>query len=147
MPRVEVATELDTITCYKTDCGILFAVPVLWLNNKRRDHSSFTCPNGHSQGFFGKSKEEQLKEELAKTKKTLDYFREDNHRLNDDKRRLKRQAAAQKGVATRLRNKAIAGICGFCEHEFANVAEHVKQEHPGESLEVDPEPDGEGAAS
>lgn len=135
MPRIEVATELDTITCYKTDCGILFAVPALWMENKRRDHSDFTCPNGHHQAFLKKSREDELKDELARTKRTLDYFREDNHRLNDDKTKLKRQVSAQRGVATRLRNKAIAGECAFCHQRFPDVAEHVQAEHPGEAAE------------
>lgn len=137
MPRIEVATELDTITCYKTDCGILFAVPSLWLANKRRDHSDFTCPNGHHQAFLQKTKEEQLKEELARTKRTVDYLRTDNHRLAEDKTKLKHQVRAQKGVATRLRNKAIAGECAFCHQRFPDVAEHVQAEHPGEAAEAE----------
>lgn len=139
MPRVEVATELDTVTCYRTDCGILFAVPALWLDNKRRDHSDFTCPNGHHQAFLSKSQEEKLRDELKRTKESVEYYRNRNQRLEDDKTRLKHQVRAHKGVATRLKNKAIAGICAFCAHEFPNVAEHVKAEHPGESLEEDPE--------
>lgn len=145
MPRVEVAVELDTITCYKTDCGILFAVPELWLANKRRDHSDLWCPNGHSQAFLSKSKEDQLRDQLAAARKDLDAQRIYAQRLEDRTTRLRRSVAAQKGVATRLRNKAVAGICAFCEHEFPNVAEHVKSAHPEESLEPDPEPDGEGA--
>lgn len=139
MPRVDVVTELDTITCYRTDCGILFAVPTLWMENKRSDHSDFTCPNGHHQAFLTKSKEEELRDELARTKRSVEYYRESNQRLEDRATKLKHQVRAQKGVATRLRNKAIAGICAFCEHEFPNVAEHVQLAHPGESLEEDPE--------
>jgi hypothetical protein len=137
MPRIAVATELDTITCYRTDCGILFGVPPLWMANKRRDHSDFTCPNGHPQAFIRKSKEEELKEELARTKRTVDYLRSDNHNLQEQKARLKRSVAAQKGVATRLRNKAIAGQCAFCHETFPNVAEHVQAEHPSEAAEVE----------
>lgn len=139
MPRVEVATELDTVTCYRTDCGILFAVPSLWLENKKRNHTDFTCPNSHSQAFLAKTKEEQLRDELAKTRESVEFYQKSTRRLEDDKTKLKHQVRAQKGVATRLRNKAIAGICGFCSCEFPNVAEHVRTEHPGEALEEDPE--------
>ena len=110
MPRVEVATELDTITCYRTDCGILFAVPVLWMENKRRDHSDFTCPNGHHQAYLAKSKEEELKDELKRARGIAEAERAYAARLDEDKTRLKHQLRAQKGVVTRLRNKAIAGI-------------------------------------
>lgn len=139
MPRVEVTTALVTITCYRTDCGILFAVPEHWQATKLRDHEDFWCPNGHSQAYLGKSQEEKLRDELARVRKIAEMERKTSARLEEDKIRLKHQVRAQKGVATRLRNKAIAGICAFCEHEFANVAEHVKTAHPGESLEEDPE--------
>lgn len=139
MSTIEVTTQLDTITCYRTDCGILFAVPVHWKATKLRDHKDFWCPNGHPQAYLSKSNEEKLQEELKRTKATVDYLRSDNHRLADDKTRLKHQVRAHKGVATRLRNKAIAGICAFCSCEFPNVAEHVRTDHPGESLEEAPE--------
>src|SRR4051812_3197099 len=132
MPKIEVATELETLTCYRTDCGILFAVPALWLQNKRRDHSDFTCPNSHSQAFLGQSREEQLQDQLKRARETAEFYQKSNRRLEDDKTRLKHQVRAQKGVATRLRNRAIAGICAFCSCEFPNVAEHVRAEHPGE---------------
>jgi hypothetical protein len=136
---IDVSVNLVTETCCVSTCGILFAVPEDWQRQRRRDHTNFYCPNGHHQAYQAKTKEEQLRDELAKAKQALDYQRQRGDRLEDDKTHLKHQVRAQKGVATRLRNKAIAGICAFCEHEFANVAEHVRAEHPSESLEEDPE--------
>lgn len=136
--KIDVAAELVTETCCRSDCGILFAVPADWQQRRMNDHSNFYCPNGHHQAYLSKSKEEQLRDELAKTRKTAEFYQQSNRRLEDEKTRLKHRVRAQKGVATRLRNKAIAGICAFCEHEFPNVAEHVRAEHPGESLEEDP---------
>lgn len=136
---IDVSVNLVTETCCRSDCGILFAVPEDWQRQRRRDHTNFYCPNGHHQAYLAKSKEEQLRDELAKTRQSVEYYRKATARLEDDKTKLKHQVRAQKGVATRLRNKAIAGICAFCEHEFPNVAEHVKAEHPGESLQEDPE--------
>lgn len=132
MPRVEVATELDTITCYRTDCGILFAVPVLWLYGKQRDHTDFMCPNGHSQAFLGESKEEKLRKELKAANATVEMFRGSNARLNSRVDVLKRQVSAQRGVATKLRKKLAAGQCPFCDHSFPDVAQHVEAEHPAE---------------
>jgi hypothetical protein len=137
MPRVEVITELDTVTCYRTDCGLQFAVPVLWLENKRRDHSDFTCPNGHHQAFLGKTKEEQVRDELKRSQETAEYYRKRNLRLEDDKTHLKRSISAQRGQVPKLRNKAIRGECWFCHQQFADVAAHVQTEHPGETAEDD----------
>lgn len=142
MPRIEVVTELETISCYRGDCGILFAVPEHWLTTKRRDHSDLTCPNGHSQAFLKQSREELLKEELKRTQESRDYYQKRNLSLEERQDTLKRQVAAQKGVATRLRNKAIAGECGFCHVRFADVAQHVQAEHTGEAAEEEVESDG-----
>lgn len=136
MPRVEVAIELDTITCYLATCAITFAVPQLWRDQKIRDHTGFYCPNGHNQAFTAKSREEQLRGELARVKKTVDYFREETHRLNDKAATLKRRVAAQKANVTKLKRKAIAGECAFCHHQFPDVAAHVEAEHQTEIAEV-----------
>lgn len=134
-----LGVELEMLTCYERTCGIQFAAPSAWLKERRRDHKGFHCPNGHSQHFPGKTREEELRDELNRTKDALDYQRQRGNRLEDDKTRLKHQVRAHKGVVTRLKNKAIAGICAFCSCEFPNVAEHVKAEHPGEALEEAPE--------
>lgn len=142
MPRVEVAIELDTITCFQGTCAMTFAVPLNWRDQKIRDHSDFYCPNGHAQHFLKKSREEELKEELARTKATISYYRTRNTSLEERQTTLQRRVAAQKGVATRLRNKAIAGECAFCHERFANVADHVQAEHPSEASEPEGESDG-----
>lgn len=133
LQTLQLGVELEMLTCYLRTCGIQFAAPADWLDRRRRDHAEFHCPNGHAQSFQAKTKEELLREELQRTKRTVDYLRTDNQRLADQRATLKRSVAAQKGVATRLRNKAIAGECAFCHQRFPDVAEHVQAEHPGES--------------
>lgn len=137
----EIGVELELLTC--TECGLSYGVPSAWVDGRRSDHKTWYCPNGHQRYFPGKSREEELRDELAKVRETAEYHRKRGDRLEDDKAHLKRVASAQKGVATRLRNKAVAGICAFCACEFPNVAEHVKAEHPSEVLEADPEPEPE----
>jgi hypothetical protein len=139
MPRIEVETQLETMTCHRTDCGILFAVPVRWLEGKRRDHSEFSCPNGHGAVFTGKTKEERLQEELNRVRKIAEAERATAARLHGEKQALKRQVSAQKGQVTRLRNKAIRGECAFCHHTFSDVAAHVQEQHPDEAAEAEQE--------
>lgn len=93
---IEISTNLVTVTCCNTACGILYAVPERWNRVKRSDHTDFYCPNGHSQGYADQTEEEKLR-----------------------------------GVVTKLKNRAAAGRCAFCDHEFDDVAAHVAQEHPG----------------
>lgn len=132
-----LGVELELMTC--SECGVSFGLPTNWIEGRRSDHKTWYCPNGHQRYFPSKSKEEELQAELKRVRGIAEMERRNSARLHEDKQRLKRQVSAQKGVATRLKNKAIAGICAFCAHEFPNVAEHVKAEHPGEALEEDPE--------
>lgn len=141
MPRVEVAIELQTITCYLGTCGITFAVPTLWHAAKVSDHTDFVCPNGHYQHFLAKTKEEQLREELQKARNALDYQRKRGDRLEDDKQHLKRQVSAQRGQVTKLKRKAAAGECAFCHQQFPDVASHVESEHPTEKAAAESETD------
>lgn len=136
---VEVTTDLVTITCYRGDCGILFAVPELWDRSRRRDHTSFYCPNGHSQAFLGKTREEELAEKLAGAVRERDRLRKERARLSDDVMDLTRSVRAHKGVATKLRRKAARGQCGFCEQHFPDVESHVREVHPDELAAVDRE--------
>lgn len=147
MPQIDglttfrIGVELELMTCNEPGCGIQWAAPVEWFAARRRDKKRWSCPNMHERVFVGKSREEELREELKRSQATVTMFRESNARLEDRNLRLKRQNAAQRGVATRLRNKAIAGLCAFCTHEFPNVAAHVAEAHPGEQLQEDPEGD------
>jgi hypothetical protein len=134
---LQIGVELELVTC--SECGVSFGLPTTWLTGRRSDHKTWYCPNGHTRYFPGKTKEEELRDELERVRKIAEMERKTAAQLHADKQRLRRQVSAQKGVATRLRNKAIAGVCAFCAHEFTDVAEHVKAEHPGEALEEDPE--------
>lgn len=41
--------ETDDVTC--CSCNMLFSVPLPWLEGRRKSHTTFWCPNGHSLCF------------------------------------------------------------------------------------------------
>jgi len=47
-------------------CGVLFAMTEKHINELRRNHKSFYCPNGHSLSFPGTSNKEKIQELTAK---------------------------------------------------------------------------------
>lgn len=141
MATIEVAIDLETITCYLGTCGITFAVPTHWLRTKRRDHSDFTCPNAHPQAFLQKSREEELRDQLAQARQMTDYQRERANHLEDRNTNLKNSNRALRGVATKLKKRIAAGTCPFCEHQFPDVASHVEAEHPAELAQATAEAD------
>lgn len=48
----------------------------------------------------------------------------------DEAEAVKRSAAAYKGAATRLKNRAKAGVCPCCNRTFQNLARHMASQHP-----------------
>lgn len=116
----------NVITCYS--CGTPFAMGAQYEKDRRDDHRSFFCPNGHSQAFMGESTEEALKRQLK-------WSKDQAARLAAERDQYQASLRATKGHVTRLRNRAASGHCPFgCDRRFAGLAEHVAKKHPGEHL-------------
>ena len=121
MSVTSLALGCTTLTC--GTCGISFAVPDWWFKSRENDHAIFYCPNGHQAYFPGESEEERLRRQLryAEQSKEAAYRREE---------RLGYQLRAQKGVATRIKNRIARGVCPCCNRQFADLARHMTSKHP-----------------
>lgn len=122
--RIEIVTE----TCYR--CGVVFGMTEEYRKIRLEDHSiSFYCPNGHDQHYVGETDAEKYKrlygDARARAQSTRDQLEATDRSLR-----------ATRGVVTKLRNRAHAGVCPFgCRRHFANLERHVERKHPGEKLE------------
>lgn len=108
----------ETVACYS--CGMVFAVPYRWQENRRDDKKEFYCPNGHGQSYTGESagdKAKRLQRELTR-ERTQHIEEVDNIRR------------AHKGAMTKLKKRAIAGVCPCCNRTFKQLARHMKAKHP-----------------
>lgn len=144
--KIEITTELVTITCCVSTCGILFAVPERWDTARRESHAEFYCPNGHNQAYLSKTQAEKLQAKLKDTERERDWERNRRRAVEQDAMTLANQRRALRGVVTKLKRKAAAGECGFCHRQFADVAEHVVAEHPGVSVEAEDADESEPAS-
>jgi len=132
MPIFTIAfTQIDC--CYK-GCGVSFAITSEFEDRRRKDHVEFYCPNGHPQGFHGKTAEEEridaLQAEKLRLESSLDYAR---GRLD----RVQKHASAQMGRATRFKNerdriktRIANGVCPCCNRSFQKVRLHMTIKHP-----------------
>lgn len=139
-----IGVELELMTCVHGGCGIQWAAPSGWVSARRNDHQSMFCPNGHSQSFTAKTDAEKFREQLADSERKLKWQTDRSKRLANDNMTLAKSRSALRGVVTRLKNKAAAGICQWCDHEFPDVAAHVAEAHPGvvtEATDEDEEAD------
>ena len=117
-------TILETIQC--SACAILFGVPQQWEQERREDHKTFHCPNGHSQWYPYETEAERLKRQLDAQKTSTDYYR---GKLSDTQNVLR----ATKGVVTRKRKELARvknGVCPCCNRSFQNLGNHMKSQHP-----------------
>lgn len=131
MSFVEVADKfvasMTAITCGK--CGIPWSVPENWRQARRKDGVTFYCPNGHPR-VYRKTVEDELREKVERLQSERDRAEAGRQHQMREKRLAQRQAAAQKGLRTRMRNQILRGLCPQCGHVFKGVRRHMQRKHP-----------------
>ena len=128
MAEIQLTSTYVTETC--CNCGIAFAMPRDFYNQRREDHQYFYCPKGHGQYYTAESDKEILQRKNEELKKNL--F-EANDRVTywfDRSESEKRSKAAYKAHHTILKKKIKKGQCPCCNQNFPDVAEHIKSSHP-----------------
>lgn len=108
-------------------CAVIYAIPQL-LKDKALQHrgpsgKSIHCPNGHSWHYTGKTEAEKLREQLERE-------RERAGRITADRDQIEASLRATRGVVTRMKNRASAGVCPCCNRTFQQLARHMQAKHP-----------------
>ena len=116
--------QLTTETCI--NCGVVFGVPVGFIDARRRDKQSFYCPNGHGQSFT-EGEADRLRRELEHANKRIEMER--NQTASERRRReqAERRLIAKKGQLTKLKKKVAAGDCPKCESHFDDLEQHISR--------------------
>jgi hypothetical protein len=131
---METLLDMSTLVIEECcNCHIRFGMPSGLQSQRRDDHKSFYCPNGHGQHYTSESDAERLARQLRAARSDRDWYQ-------DQLGASERSKAALKGHLTRARNKIAAGTCPVadCGMHFSNVREHMKHKHPDFAL-IDPE--------
>lgn len=125
-----VSTELTTVHCGK--CGGTYAIDARYHQHKQENGGCWTCP--YCECSWGFSKDGS---EMARLKRKLEYQEAQAER---GKERLKRKQAeldlserrrrATKAAHTRTKNRVAKGICPCCNRHFANLQQHMENQHP-----------------
>lgn len=98
-----------TITMVREECiscGVTFGLTTDYVEQRKEDHKFFKCPNGHSQHWPQKNKEEQLQAQLKNSRAACNRAQNCCDQKSEDIKHFKRCAAARKGALTRMKNKA-----------------------------------------
>jgi hypothetical protein len=116
------------MTC-KT-CGITYAVPPQWLAERREDHQTWYCPNGHHWHFPGKSDTEKLRDELQRERARLDQANAEADYQRKQRAAAERRTSAARGQVTKIKNRVAHGVCPCCSRSFSDLRRHMATKHP-----------------
>jgi len=132
MGTVDISVRLSTVVCASSSCGLTFAVPEDWEASRRRDHSWFYCPNGHTQHWPVESDVEKARRERDEATRLAALRLSRIDQLAKEVAGKEKSLVAQRGATTRIRNRAAAGLCPYCKRSFActRMAAHVRTKHP-----------------
>jgi len=120
LPNTTVDYLLKEMIC--SECGILFALPEWYINERIKDHKTWCCPNGHLRYYPGESDEEKLKAENEKLQRKLDWKRNEANGYLASLR-------ATRGVVTKIKKRVEAGVCLYCKRYFPKLGSHMKSKH------------------
>ena len=128
MSTLTKITTFNTLTC--SECGVPFALEAGYMRQRRDDHGTFHCPNGHRQYYPGKSDAERERERAEILERRLANAQENARIARAEQITTKRKLSAARGQLTKTKNRVAKGVCPCCNRSFANVARHMAGQHP-----------------
>lgn len=103
-------------------CGIPFGLSNELYTRAMNHGASWYCPGCGQSRIFKTTENDRLKQELELEKRrraSAEYEAEST----------KRRLSAQRGLVTRMGNRAAAGVCLHCNRTFKQLAAHMKSKH------------------
>jgi len=98
---------------------------------------SFYCPYGHSAIFSeGPTEAEKLRRERDRLKQRIAQKDDEISCERMGRQVAECQVSAQKGVVTKLKNRAKAGVCPCCHRTVKQLARHMETKHPRYSTDA-----------
>lgn len=121
---LQVGLELQTITC--GGCCMTFAVPGPLMRRYREEGITLKCPNPACPWggmVTGKTENAKLAEELAATKRRLEFEKLQRQTAEGEAEKARRKV-------NKLERRAKGGACPCCNRSFVALARHMKTKHP-----------------
>jgi hypothetical protein len=132
---VDRKVALEVFEC--NGCHIMYGVPAGFLDDRRRTGDVFYCPNG-CQRVYRENEADRLRTELAKQAKQLEQAETVAREYREQARSAERRLTANRGVITRMKNRAANGVCPCCNRSFEDLRRHMTTKHPDFKNEEEP---------
>lgn len=124
---MNVTRELEIHEC--PSCFILHGVPASFWRARRADGATFYCPNGHGISFRD-TENDRIRRERDRLKQEQAQLLDSIKRREAQRDVALAQAAARKGVITKMKKRAANGVCPCCTRSFADLRRHMATKHP-----------------
>jgi hypothetical protein len=113
-------THIQLIAHWCNGCGIPYGLPAGFIEQRRQDNETWTCPNGCKRHFAaGESDAEKLRRAEAR-----------EVALKDQLSAAIRDAEQVRVALLRDRQRFVNGVCPCCNRSFDNVRRHMTTKHP-----------------
>lgn len=129
MTTRELIVSLELVSC--CSCHAVFGLEQQAHRTYKENHHFFYCPYCKADLFFrGKSKTEELRDELNSAHTCLVRERASHDQTRADRDTERRRSASYKGHLSRTKKRIGKGVCPCCNRYFANVHKHMANKHP-----------------
>lgn len=128
MATMTYTGRLVVTSCW---CGIHLAIPEDLYDFARRRGQGVHCPLGHTF-VYGDSENVRLKRELEEERTRLIRTRARLDQAQAETEHQRKRVQGYQGALVKTKKRAAAGVCPVsgCKRSFANVAAHVRSQHP-----------------
>lgn len=117
-------------------CFIAFRVPAGFTAWRREDCVSFYCPNGHSMSYSKNDRPlEIMRRERDLLAQRIAQRDDEIKRQREMREAAEREAAVARGQVTKLKKRAIGGVCPCCNRTFSALRKHMACKHPAFAAE------------
>lgn len=117
-------TTIQIVAHWCNGCGIPYGLPEGFIEDRRRDHKSWTCPNGCVRLF---RKDPDVEEQLKRQARNAEA---QATALKDQLEAAVRETERTKATLLRDRQRIANGVCPCCNRTFQNVLRHMQGQHP-----------------
>ena len=126
-------TSVQIVGHWCNGCNIPYGLPEGFIEDRRRDGKSWTCPNGCVRCFRKTESQieaERLTAELDAARSLARREAQRRERAEGQARLSEYQRRAAKGQLTKTKKRIAAGVCPCCNRTFQDLGKHLAGQHP-----------------
>lgn len=125
---LDFTVSLTTINCGK--CAGTYAINEKYRAEKQQESGFWHCPYCETSWGYGEGTNAKLVKQIAQLQTTIEHKDAALISVREQRDTAERRRRAMKGVHTRVCNRIKHGVCVCCNRTFANLAAHMKTQHP-----------------